>query len=432
MPTTPNRVALDRVDWLSVAPVLRLAGAFRHALQPGKLVVALLAVLALHGCGSLLDLMWGDKVSLGRDTSVGVYEAIVMQEARAFELLLDSALSLEFGRDGSSGIVGGLGRMFIEVPAWAFLKYPWFTGLFGLCVLVVLALAGGMICRMAASQVCLGRNMALPRAARFVGRRWAWYLITPLLPTLLILGVGVGLIAAGFVFFNAPVLDVIGSLLYGLLLLGGFIIALATVLLVFALFLMNPAMSVEGTDSFDVISRAFNYVMFRPWHYATYLIASIVYAALVAVLVMVLSGLTVEATYNFVDTGSFSEPIATSDVDRHDMIFRLAGAPTEASDALPVTISASGWIVARWLDLVLALVIAVVFSVVCCLQTQAYVLMRKSADGTPLDDCALDDMPDPWSSPADMVDPQAQAIAKEGPSAATRPINDEPPPANEG
>ena len=51
-------------------------------------------------------------------------------------------------------------------------------------------------------------------------------------------------------------------------------------------------------------------------------------------------------------------------------------------------------------------------STFCCLQTQVYVLLRRCADGAPLEHCASDDEPQRWSSPADMVDPVAQQMAE--------------------
>lgn len=422
MPDTPNRVAIERVNWLEVLPVLRFASAFRYALQPGKLIVALLAVLAVHLSGTVLDLIWGDVVETDLQPQ-GVYESLVQLQGLQAEALFDAALDLNVGLGEETGMADALYAIFVDTPRWAFGEHPWFMALFSAVVLLVFALAGGVVCRMAATQVCSGKTSGLKNAAKFVARRWGWYLLSPLIPLGFILLLGAVLMLAGLVFFNVPVLDVIGSLLYALMLLLGFLIALVGAALVFALVLMPPAMSVEGTDSFDAIARAFNYVLYKPWQLAGYLVGAVVYAAAVYMVVSALAGLTIGATQGFVGVGAFvgadqssSEAIVSAETTRYDVI-------TGTTDPVdPGGMEAtSAWIVGVWADLLGALVLALMFSVVCCLQTQVYVLMRRSADHTPLDECAQDDESDPWSRPEDMVDPTAQAIAAAGPQGHPEP-----------
>jgi len=256
---------------------------------------------------------------------------------------------------------------------------------------------------MSATQVCKRESISLPRAVRFVKQRWAWYVLTPLMPTLLVLVAGLVLIGAGLLLFNLPVLDVVGSLAYGLMLVLGVVMALVTLLLIFGMFLFAPALSVEGSDGFDAISRSFNYVMFRPWHYAGYLLGSVVYLAVVFVLLSTLAGLGVSATNSFTGTGVFagvSTPAETglihsseAELSRFEQI--TMGNPMNVGG----TVGVSTWIVGRWVDLLSALVAAVMFSVICCLQTQVYVLMRYATDTTALDDCAADEEPGLWSTP---------------------------------
>ncbi len=220
-------------------------------------------------------------------------------------------------------------------------------------------------------------------------KRWVWYLLTPLMPAALIAVVGVVLALAGLVFFNFPGVDVVGALIYGLLLLLGFVIAIEALLLLLAMFLMPPALSVEGSDGFDAIARSFNYILFRPWQLGAYLFASIVYLAVVYVLVGTVASLSINATGYFVDIG------VVRDADQ-----------TEAAT----------WIMARWFELVTAIVVAIMFSTFCCLQTQVYVLMRRAADGTPMDQCEGGQAVDLWADkpaglPVDHAEPVEVAQA---------------------
>ena len=384
MPGTPNRVVIDRLDWKSVLPVLRLASAFKHSLQPGKLVVALAAVVLIHLSGVTLNALLGVNESNDSPGAPGAYERIVELEAGAFESMVNSALALEHGLGPSSeGVADALHAMVVGVPYWAFDTHPWFTLLFAADVLFVLAMASGILTRMSASQVCANRSTSMRSATSFVAERWAWYLLTPLMPAILIAVIGVVLALAGLLLFNLPGLDVVGSVGYGLLLALGFIVAVVALLLLFAVFLMPLALSVEGSDGFDAIARSFNYILFRPWQFAVYLLASVAYLVAVYVLVGAVASLTIDAAGYFVEFGAMTGTDESDFADQTRFESIVAGDPNDVGG----TVGVGSWIVARWLELVSAIVTAILFSTLCCLQTQAYVLMRRSADGTPMDQC---------------------------------------------
>ena len=412
MPDSHNRVAIDRIDWASVLPVLRLVSAFRNALQPGKLIIALIAVILIHLSGLTFDALLGVNESNDGAGDLTAYESLVYHEAGAFRSLVYSALALEHGFGPSSdGVADALYAMIVAIPRGMFDTHPWFTLLFGIDVLVVLALASGMLCRMAATQVCSKRVISMGEAACFVSKRWAWYLLTPLMPALFILLVAGVLILAGLVFFNVAYLEVIGSLGYGLLLLLGFVIALVSLLLILALYLMAPALSVEASDGFDAIARSFNYVMFRPWQFAAYIIASVAYLAVVYVLVGALAGGAIEATNDAIDVGAFVEA-DEREATRYEVITTQA----VSRDEQGVSLDLSSWIVARWYELLAGFVAALMFSLACCLQTQVYVLMRRSADGTPLDQLGEDESEDLWEKSVNAGTPEMSAAATTAPS----------------
>lgn len=370
----PNRVVIDRVDWKSILPVLRLASAFKHALQPGKLAVALLAVLTIHLSGTVLDFIWGDAAQTMFGTgSSGIYESLARDQGYALDDLFQHAMALELGTSQSlSGVISALREVFIGIPTHVIKHHPWFMLLFGADVLFILMLTMGVLTRMSATQVCVNRLTTLGDAAGAIRRRWAWYVLTPLMPTALLVVLGALLALAGLVLFNLPGMDIAGALIYGVLLLLGVVIAVVAVLLLLALFLMPPALSVEGSDGFDAIARSFNYILFRPWQFAGYLLASLVYLAVVYLLVGTVALLAIDVTTYGVAQGVV--------VDRE---------PTDVSV----------WIMARWGELVGAIVAAILLSTFCCLQTQVYVLMRRSADGTPMDQCECegDDAGDLWA-----------------------------------
>ncbi|MFK7789965.1 MAG: hypothetical protein AB8C95_10815 [Phycisphaeraceae bacterium] len=367
----PSRVVIDRVDWKRVLPVLRLSSAFKHALQPSKLIVALIAVLAIHFSGVAFDAVLGINESNDASDDFTAYEALVQYEASAIDSLMSSALSFEHGFGPSSrGVADSLFSMFVGIPGYMFENHPWFTLLFGIDVLFILMMTSGILTRMSATQVCANRLTGLGDAAGFVSKHWTWYLITPLMPVAVIVVVGALLALLGLALFNVPWLDIVGALGYGLFLVLGFVIAIVSLLLLLALFLIPAALSVEGSDGFDAIARSFNYILFRPWQFGIYLLASAFYLAAVFVVVGGVAGVTQGATNYFIGLGVIGEP--------------------EATDA-------SIWIMTRWGELVTAIVAAIMLSTLCCLQTQVYVLMRRSADGTPMDQCECGEPVQLWA-----------------------------------
>lgn len=401
MSESGRRVRVEGVDWVAFAPVLRLASAFRMALQPGKLVLALVAVLVLFGVGSLMDLAWGDVVEMQGVEDRGVFEAVVDRQTAGFHALMGSALSLDLGLDrldgqgtgGSVGVIGAVRYLVVETPRWLFTEHPWYAVLYGLIKLVVVGLLGGAICRMAATQACIGQSISARDGLSFAWRRVVWFVGTPLMPGVIVAVLAGVLALAGLVFFNAPVLDVVGAVVFGVLLLLGLLAALVGIGLVLGVPLMSPCLAVEGTDGFDVISRCYNYVFFRPWHYAFYLLSAACFAAVCYVVVVAVASATVGVTDHFVGAGSFAvvDDLPMEDATRYDAIIDQArfseyAQQTDAED-LGGTLGPAAWIVTQWGRLVTALVAAFMLSLFFCLMTHVYLLMRRAADGTPLDDC---------------------------------------------
>lgn len=90
-------------------------------------------------------------------------------------------------------------------------------------------------------------------------------------------------------------------ILLPLALLAGFLMVLIAIGGIFGWPLFSPAISSEGTDAFDGISRGFSYVYSRPWHYAFYNIIGLAYGVVSVLFVWIctyaLTYLTLYAAY---------------------------------------------------------------------------------------------------------------------------------------
>src|SRR5690606_5540165 len=102
-------------------------------------------------------------------------------------------------------------------------------------------------------------------------------------------------------------------------LLGGVAIALTLIGLVLGSSLLFPAMAVEGADAFDAISRAFNYLLGRPWRFLFYWATMLVYGAVTYLFVGLMVYFSLWTTKAFVGWWVFSDTPAG--VNRFDAIF---------------------------------------------------------------------------------------------------------------
>jgi hypothetical protein len=159
--------------------------------------------------------------------------------------------------------------------------------------LIVWAFFGGVITRMAIVQMAGKEGGGLRDAARFVKARYLSYFSSPIVPVLLIFAVVLGCILFGIFAILIPAFgDFVSGFLWWIPLGAGFVMALLLVGLV-GFPLMYTTLSAEGSDTFDALSRSYNYVYESPWHYIFYGFVSIVYGIIVVSFVVFISSLIV-------------------------------------------------------------------------------------------------------------------------------------------
>lgn len=433
-----HRVLIEQADWTSLLPFTKLFGGFRMALQPGKLLLALMLVLLTYLGGLGLDLVWGPAVfpdefaayltrspqqyerflsvnedllaknielakATGetlREDRKGIFETTLKVELAAFERLILSATSLDFGVRGflsgrgleSGGVLGALGIMVIAVPAWLHSTHPAFLAVFLLYSFVLTALLGGGITRLAAVEAGTGQRESAFGALRFTAARYAWFILAPVLPVLVAVVIGLAMAVAGLIFFNFPALDVVGALLFGLLLVGGFAVALILLGLLVGGSLLFSSLSVEGTDAFDAISRVFNYVLGRPWRYIFYNAVMLVYGAITYLFVGLIVFMTLWMTKAFTGLWVFRD--VAEGKNRFDEILpqpRLGELVHAVNwETLDSSSAIAAAIVLVWVKLLIAVLPAFAVSYFFSQQTWIYLLLRKSADGTEFDEVYRD------------------------------------------
>lgn len=296
-----------------------------------------------------------------------------------------------------------------------------------LCILwslICWAFFGGVITRIAAVQLSGKDRISLGQAVHFVTGRYLSYLLSPVVPLGLIAFATIVLALLGLPALIPFLGDIIYVILVPLALFGGFVMAVLLVGLI-GYPLMYTTLSVEGSDTFDALSRAYNYVMQAPWQYLWYCLVAIAYGAAVTLVVVFVASLSVYLGKWAISQTPFNE--ATN--QRPEYLFTYApesfgwkqlllhGSPLEKyQEPVPVHgrkryvlkdkypdqaqayVNSYTWynqaaagVTTFWLVLLFMLMLGFTYSFFWSAMTMIYLLMRRHVDEVELDEVFLDD-----------------------------------------
>jgi len=327
---------------------------------------------------------------------------------------------------GEPGVIQSIFRFFTVGPLWLLSQHPLYFVLFGSIFLVLWAIFGGAISRIAAVHVAREEKVSIRSALRFSFSKFLSFLFAPIIPLMIILVVGL-VLTIGSLLGNLPFLGpiIIGAFFF-LALAAGFVMALVLLGLLGGFNLMYPTIAVEGSDSFDAISRSFSYLYARPWRLAFYTVISIVYGALTYLFIRLFIQLMLILTHKFVGLGIYTHADSTA-----PLWPTMWPSPTSAARlsydidflALDVGGHVGAFLISFWVYLVIAILGAFVISFYFSANTIIYYLMRREVDATELDDVYLEQIDDEFAEPTPAVSPSSDPIP---PADAPKP---EPPPA---
>lgn len=298
---------------------------------------------------------------------------------------------------------------------------------------------GGAICRLSAVQFARNEKIPLGEALAFVNQRARQFVLAPVFP-LIALAILAGLLAlfglvAGWTHLFGDI--VVAGVFWPLVVLLGLVMAVVLVGL-FGWPLMYPTIAVEGSDSFDALSRSYSYLYQSPWKYLGYSASAFAYGAALVFFVGFMGSLTVYlGKWGFSQApGLVSEEAAKDrtpayffrhaptsfgwrDLFLHDSPWAVKVSDVKPSAAAPlVNVGAAptryelkedyvreiswnnavgGWMVGFWLGIVFILVVGFGYSYFWTAATIIYFLMRSSVDNTDHDEIYLEDdeMPPP-------------------------------------
>lgn len=415
---TPHSESIDSINYLRAFPWVRLFRAFWIAVDIRKLLLTALALMVISVGDLLFDrLPFAPPAPFAADVQrlreapaggVGLHtERWPWQRPLGYSLSQPggsepiSELQSFFDAPGNTLVRLGTNWQLVLRPleillrpavglfqpdaTWSRLAFSTTRLLWALCVW---AIFGGAVGRMSAVQFARDQKLGIRTALNFAGLRFFAYVSAPLLP---LAGVAalVALCAVGGLLGRIPVAgEILVGVAWGLGLVFGFLMALVLIGVAAGWPLMFATINVEGTDGFDGLSRAYNYVYERPWHYLWYAIVSMAYGSLVIYFVWLVGQLVVSLTGWAVAWGMGYEATLALFGDAPRMISGAGFASTTVGPADEVSWGAI--LVGVWLRGVALLVVSFVYSYFWTATTIMYFLLRREVDANDFDEVHLE------------------------------------------
>jgi hypothetical protein len=350
-----------KIDWKQVCPWTILFQAFGLALHVRQIFVGVIAAGLIAGAQYFIQGAALPYANLKLDLSQQYFSQWPLAPLMDLMYPLNCASC-----NTESGLSVGLG---VDQPVFVYQGLNWF-GLGRCCfllawTLLVGGLAGGIMCRRAAFEFAREESVSLWQTTRFVLKRAVYYLSAPALPLCGVFAIGVAGLLAGWLARAMPISGVDPVVIWIIPLAFGILAACLS----FAIFagwpMMVAAVSINGGDGFDALSRGFGFVIDRWRYYAWCTLLLVLYGNVTIYILLTL--------------------IHWGDLLASESIFLGLGSRPHA-DAWTFTSAESPW---RWpLSLLLT---GYAYSFFWSGMTLTYLLLRKSLDNAELNDVYLDE-----------------------------------------
>ena len=233
---------IRRIDWTELTPVVLLLRIFNIALGMRILLIALVGLQL--------------TVSLNFFAGVSFVNPSLVEQARQGEP--QSYLNLPFDVLYS----GVLDNTF---SVWQNPKlFFWYPG-----IVLIWVICGGMICRIVAVRLTIDESESLDNLLLFLRKRGISFISAPMLMVIGILCCFLPVKIAGWM-LAVPYLNYVVAILFPIPFAFTCLTIFLALVLTVGCMLLFAAVSTDGSDGFDAISRMFSYVCQRPLHYIVY------------------------------------------------------------------------------------------------------------------------------------------------------------------
>jgi hypothetical protein len=384
--------------------------AFRMAIQPSKLIIAFLALAVICLAGWIMDFsrtVVAVPKTQGETTELQIYITNPDKVKSHIEYYKESGerkgVFSTLWCFGSVKFHGALKSLFsFDLPAaakntaegfkaimWALRYHYIYSIIFFAITLAAVSIGGGSLCRIAALQFARDEKPGITEALRFSFKRFLSLFTVPLAPVGIIIFIGLFIFILGLIGNIPRAGELIMGIFMLLALIAGALIATVLIGTVAGFNLMFPAISYDGSDCFDAISRSFSYVYSKPWRMGFYTAIAVVYGAICYTFVRFFTFLLLWTTYKFLQLGvwvnnSSKQVNKLAAIWPEPSFMGLRGSPP--LETLNWSESFTSFLVYLVLLVVVGLLVSFVISFYFSASTIIYALMRNRVDNTAIED----------------------------------------------
>ena len=282
-------------------------------------------------------------------------------------------------------------------------------------LMIIWSVFAGTITRLAALEFARGEKTGLKDSLSFVMKKfWSyfWSPLTPVLGVLFFIACNVVGGLLGKIEFAGEIAVAVG---FPLAILSGFLIVFLGIVGIIGFILMFPAISSEGSDAFDAISRAYSYVLSRPLHFLSLFITIIICGAILSLIAGYGACLVMQTSYFTVGLG-MGEKLN----EIRAFIAGMSGAGDAITSLNPISMRIAALLFMLYIVLIKITVGSIIIAFAGSASTIAYLILRKDVDGTEMDDVYTEE------NDEDAVAEDTVPHAPEGPVVQQAPPTPEP------
>lgn len=271
----------------------------------------------------------------------------------------------------------------IRAVGWAFRFHPIYSLIFFTAAFLIFVFVGGTICRCAALEFAQSEKPGLLEAVGYMTENYRAFLSAPLLPMGLVGLAAFGIFAIGLIGSIPQAGELIIAILFGLLLVFGFMITVMVMGTIAGGLLLFPAIAYEKTTGLDSIGRSFCYVLNCPIRMFYYVLVSGIFGTFFYLIIRLILFGILRFTYGLLLAG-----MMTAGADAK--LKRIWPKPDfmdflkQPSGAVGWTESAASLVIYVFMLIIVGLLLSYVVSYVFSTATVIYALMRRKVDNVEL------------------------------------------------
>jgi len=249
--------------------------------------------------------------------------------------------------------------------------------------LVIWSIIGGAITRSAALEFARDEKIGFKESLSFASKKFWSYFWSPITPALGVLFFSACNILGGLLGQVKYIGEIAVAIGFPLAIISGFLIIFIGIIGIIGFFLMFPAISAEGSDAFDAMSRAYSYVISKPKHFISLFLGIIICGTIFAFFISLVACLVMQTSFYTVGFGMGQKFESIRDV--------ISGGEATMASLDLLSMKFTALMLMIYMALVKVVVGSLVVGFAGSASTIAYFLLRKDVDGTDINDVYIEE-----------------------------------------